>query len=321
MFKPGTGLFNVGPNNVGPTLSSFTYSQNQTYSQYMFKPVVLLAVNSLTNNAAPKFNVEIKVNIVGRGIRALPGVTANVGIMGENVAQPSDVAAGKVFYNQNGDSFTGIKPPPVKTIIPISENNVSYKIEDFTGGYPASSDTEITVAIPPTNFRIPIDSLQLYDIQTGAQPVVPFNSLTSFPLSDDGYVGSISSDYVLSRGSYRYVAYLTFFESGSVDVCLNFSTVYFNNDAGSYEMYTKYNANTVDRFYFIPASYFEGFSDYTFADLVVSYGSLQSGEFTSYISSIYGFYRYTLQVQARDYDIYYGGVGLDTEIFELASYN
>ena len=316
LFKPGTGLFNVGYPNA-PSLVSFTYSQNQTYSQYMFKPVVLLAVNSLVGDAAPKFNVEIKINIVGRGIRALSGETANVGIMGGNVAQPSDVAAGKVFYNQNGDSFTGISPPPIKSDIRITENNVSYKIEDFTGGYPASSDTEITVAVPftPTGRKIPIDSLRLYNLNSGVFSTVSFNSLISYELPEDGHVENIPIEYVMTRGSKSYVAYFTLFESTVLNISLNFSTVNVKGD-GSIEMYTKYNANNVDYCYFIPANYFAEISDFGGVDLSVLYGNLQSGEFTFYVSS----YGLNEEIQIHNgigYTMFYGGVGLNSDIFEL----
>ena len=314
LFKPGTGLFREG---YPQAALSFAYNQNQTYSQYMFKPVILLAVNSTVPDAVPRFNVEIKINIVGRGIRALTGEPSPVGIMGENVAQPSDVAAGKVFYNQNGDSFTGIRPLPIKSDIRITENNVSYKIEDFTGGYPASSDTEITVEVPftPTGRKIPIDSLRLYNLSSGDHSTVPFNSLISYELPEDGHVENIPIEYVITRGSKSYVAYFTSFDSTVLNISLNFSTVNVKGD-GSIETYTKYNANEVDYCYFIPASHFAEISDFGSVDLSVFYGNLQSGEFTLYVSS----YGLNEEIQINNgvgYTNFYGGVGLNNNIFEL----
>lgn len=172
LFKPETGLFSVStdPNKASPL--SFLYNQNQTYSQYMFKPVVLLAVNSSAANASPKFNVEIRINIVGRGIRALTGEPSPVGITGENVAQPSDVSAGKVFYNQNGDSYVGTSLPPVKTPIVIEQNG-NYPIDNFTGGYDLSHESTIEVNVANASQLSPVNAAYMYG--AGATDIHLFN--------------------------------------------------------------------------------------------------------------------------------------------------
>lgn len=171
LFKPDTGLFSKGDAN-GPNASSFAYNQNQTYSQYMFKPVVLLAVNSSSKGAAPKFNVEIRINIVGRGIRALTGEPSPVGLTGENAAQPSDVAAGKVFYNQNGDSYVGTSLPPVKTPIVIEQNGV-YPIDNYTGGYDLSHESSIEVNVANASQLNPVSAAYLYG--SGKNDFIQFN--------------------------------------------------------------------------------------------------------------------------------------------------
>lgn len=172
LFKPETGLFSVSADPNKASALSFLYNQNQTYSQYMFKPVILLAVNSSSADAAPKFNVEIRINIVGRGIRALTGEPSPVGITGENAAQPSDVAAGKVFYNQNGDSYVGTSLPPVKTPIVIEQNGV-YPIDNYTGGYDLSHESSIEVNVANASQLNPVSAAYLYG--SGMNDFIQFN--------------------------------------------------------------------------------------------------------------------------------------------------
>lgn len=326
MFKPQTGLWGfAGDSNLPPNPNTFTYSQNQTYSQYMFKPVILCAVKVPTTKVPgpdgqpvivqPSFTVELKIDLVGRGIRALKNDTSNLTV--SNAAKPEDISAGKIAFDYSGNSMTGTLIPPINTSLAFTQNG-TYTVGDSSGGYPISSASLISVSVPDT--KKSVDAIRLYDRSTGTIHTVPIVSLISQVMPSDGLITGIDGDtYVMStsEGGTNYVAYLTAFESGACTLCLNFTTCQVVGD-GTYQIKTRYTSDNADQYWLIPKSYLSGFGAYSSNALAVMYGTLQNGTFEEYVSSVYGFYSYVASYGSYTYQSYYGGVTLSLDLFDLS---
>lgn len=323
MFKPLTGLWGFsGDDKLSPNPNTFTYSQNQTYSQYMFKPVILCAVKVPTQAIGtenkivqPSFTIELKIDLVGRGIRALRNDSSNLTV--SNAATISDISAGKIAYDYSGNSMVGTLLPPINTSLAFTQNG-TYTVGDSSGGYPISSSSLISVSVP--NIRKSVDAIRLYDRSSGTAHTVPIASLNSQVMPIDGLITGIDGDtYVMStsEGGTNYVAYLTAFESGACTLCLNFSTCRLDGD-GTYQIKTRYTSDNADQYWLIPSMYLAGFGAYSSNGLAVMYGTLQNGTFEEYVSSVYGFYSYVAQYGSYTYQSYYGGVTLSLDLFDLA---
>lgn len=251
MFKPQTGLWGfAGDSNLPPNPNTFTYSQNQTYSQYMFKPVILCAVKVPTTKipgpdgqpviVQPSFTVELKIDLVGRGIRALKNDTSNLTV--SNAAKPEDISAGKIAFDYSGNSMTGTMISPINTVLTFTENGV-YNVGDKSGGYPISSVSQLNVNVPQS--KIQLNCLRLHNQNTNEDREIEVSNLVYNYIPSDAHITGIDAvTYAVGIEGEYYVCYLYLVDT-KVSFC--FSPV--SSNTGTVDTYVCW---TTGRYALIP---------------------------------------------------------------------
>lgn len=299
MFKPQTGLWGfAGDNTLPPNPNTFTYSQNQTYSQYMFKPVILCAVKVPTQPIGtenkvvqPTFTVELKIDLVGRGIRALKNDVSNLTV--SNAAKPEDISAGKIAFDYSGNSMTGTMIAPINTVLTLTENGV-YNVGDESGGYPISSTSQINVNVPKFN-KLWINTVTY----TASGNTYYFNlddsRLLRMPSNNNGqYV--ISSDnvpnFVNSNNDVFIISYSNKYNF-QTNVDSNFYSIGLcqSNAAGNNRIiYTPWNEVNCNYIYLLPLSLLSGLTSVDAENGFITVGNTPiGGTFTFYAGAMPGF--------------------------------
>lgn len=299
MFKPLTGLWGeINSKTDIPDPTSYRYSQNQTYSQYMFKPVILCAVKVPTQPIGtenkvvqPTFTVELKIDLVGRGIRALKNDVSNLTV--SNAAKSEDIAAGKIAFDYSGNSMTGTMISPINTVLTLTENGV-YNVGDESGGYPISAVSQLNINVPKFS-KLHINTVTY----TTSAATYYFNlgdsRLLRMPASNDGnYVISsdIVSDYVNSNNDVWIISYSNKYNFQS-NVTSDFYAIGLcqSNAAGnSRQIYTPWNNANCNYVYLIPLSVLGGLTSIDAENGFITIGNTPiGGTFTFYAGAMPGF--------------------------------
>ena len=302
MFKPQTGLWGfAGDNNLPPNPNTFTYSQNQTYSQYMFKPVILCAVKVPTTKipgpdgqpviVQPSFTVELKIDLVGRGIRALKNDTSNLTV--SNAAKSEDIAAGKIAFDYSGNSMTGTMISPINTTLTLTDNGV-YNVGDESGGYPISAVSQLNVNVPKFS-KLHINTVTYTTSATTYYFNLGDSRLLKIPASNNGnYVISsdIVSDYVNSNDDVWIISYSNKYNF-QANVTSDFYAIGLcrSNAAGNNrQIYTPWNDANCSYIYLIPLSVLGGLTAIDSENGFITIGNTPiGGTFTFYAGAMPGF--------------------------------